>query len=64
MQNNPKAQLAERVIGEPLGDWVRRHREDGRSWQWIANQVLLKSDGKVSITAAYLHRLFADEAVA
>jgi hypothetical protein len=27
------------VLGEPLADYVKRHREDDRSWQWIADKL-------------------------
>lgn len=27
------------VLGEPLADYVKRHREDARSWQWIADKL-------------------------
>jgi hypothetical protein len=62
MNDRPKVQLIEHLIGEPLGDWVGQHRKDGKTCEWIASEVEIKSNGKVSITAAYLHRLFRNTA--
>jgi hypothetical protein len=61
MQATPKAQLIEVLLGEPLGDWVRRHRDDDRSWQWIANQVLTQTNSQVTVTGEYLRRLFGED---
>lgn len=36
---NKTVLLIEKALGEPLVDYLQRHREDDRSWQWIANDL-------------------------
>jgi hypothetical protein len=63
MQAKPtKAETAEHLIGEPLGPWVVRHREDDRSWQWIADRIGKETGGQVTVSDEYLRRLFGEAA--
>ena len=54
----PTTRLAEHLLGEPLGDWVRRHRADDRSWPWISQRLREQTDGQVDITRTWLWRLY------
>jgi len=31
--------LIEKLLGEPLADYVKRHRDDERTWAWIARDL-------------------------
>lgn len=37
--SNRTATLVSTALGEPLLDYLRRHREDQRTWQWIADDL-------------------------
>lgn len=39
VMSNRTETLLGAVLGEPLADYVKRHREDARSWQWIADKL-------------------------
>ena len=59
-QPRPKLELAAERLGKDIGDWVRAHRRDDRSWTWIANR--LASETRVQISDEYLRQLFAESA--
>jgi hypothetical protein len=39
MKQTPTALLLEAKLGEPLADFVTRHRDDERSWDYIARKL-------------------------
>lgn len=55
-----KLELAEQQLGADLGEWVRAHRRDDRSWTWIANRLAVET--RVQISDEYLRQLFAESA--
>lgn len=59
-QPRPKLELAAERLGEDIGEWVRMHRRDDRSWMWIANR--LAGETRVQISDEYLRQLFAEGA--
>ena len=62
MQQTPSTRLAEHLLGEPLGDWVRRHRDDDRSWPWISQRLREETGGQVEISRTWLWRLYGTTA--
>lgn len=59
-QPRPKLELAAERLGEDIGEWIRAHRRDDRSWTWIATR--LASETRVQISDEYLRQLFAESA--
>lgn len=59
-QPRPKLELAAERLGEDIGEWVRTHRRDDRSWPWIATR--LADETRVQISDEYLRRMFAESA--
>ncbi len=57
--SNRTATLISTAIGEPLADYVKRHREDDRSWQWIADNLSEKTG--VRYSRELLRRWYAAE---
>jgi hypothetical protein len=58
-QPGPKLELAAERLGEDIGAWVRAHRDDDRSWAWIASKLAEKT--RVQVSSETL-RLFAQGA--
>jgi hypothetical protein len=52
------ATLIGKALGEDLAEYVRRHREDDRTWQWIADDLSEKTGVKYS--RELLRRSFPD----
>lgn len=59
-QPRPKVELAAERLGKDIGDWVRAHRADDRSWMWIANR--LAAETRVQLSDEYLRQLFTESA--
>lgn len=59
-QPGPKIELAAERLGKDIGEWVRAHRDDDRSWGWIATR--LAAETRVQVSDEYLRRLFAEGA--
>lgn len=62
MQPPTKIEQAEEILGEDLGAWCLRYREDERSWRWIADK--LAEQTQVTITPQWLRHLFSPSAAA
>lgn len=58
----PKLELAELKLGEDVGAWVQAHRQDDRSWRWIADRLADRTG--VTVTAERLRQCFADSGAA
>lgn len=53
-----KAQLAGLILQEPLGSWVLAKRDSGLSWDSIALDLGLATEGRVRYSGEHLRRLF------
>ena len=62
MQPPTKIDQAEEALGEDLGVWCLRHRDDDRSWRWIADK--LAEQTQIVITPQWLRHLFSRSAAA
>lgn len=51
MKQTPTALLIEVKLGEPLADFVTRHRNDERTWDYIARKLREKTDVTFSVEA-------------
>lgn len=61
MKRTPTALLLEAKLGEPLADFVNRHRADERTWGYIARKLRERTD--VTFSDEALRKWFvADEA--
>lgn len=60
MQSTPSTRLAEHLLGEPLKDWVLRHRRDDRGWPWISQKLREVTDGQVELSRTWLWKLYGD----
>jgi hypothetical protein len=58
METGPKLELAAERLGEDLGVWALRHRNDDRSWYWIARK--LQETTGVSITPQWLGQVYGN----
>ncbi|SEB43157.1 hypothetical protein SAMN04489727_1688 [Amycolatopsis tolypomycina] len=56
--SSPSARLASVLLEQDLGDWVRAHRADDRSWAYIARLLHEKTDQQVSLSGEHLRRLY------
>lgn len=59
-QPRPKVELAAERLGKDIGQWVRAHRADDRSWTWIATR--LATETRVRISDEYLRQVFTEDA--
>lgn len=59
-QPRPKVELAAERLGKDIGEWVRAHRNDDRSWTWIATR--LAAETRVQLSDEYLRQLYAEGA--
>lgn len=54
--------LLEVKLGEPLADFVTRHRDDERTWAYIARKLREATDDTVTFSVEALRKWFtADE---
>lgn len=53
-----KAQLAGLILQVPLGTWVLAKRDSGLSWDSIALDLGLATEGRVRYSGEHLRRLF------
>lgn len=53
-----KAQLAGLILQVPLGEWVTDKRDHGHSWDSIALDLGLATEGRVRYSGEHLRRLF------
>lgn len=49
-RRNSPAKVAQAHVPGPLSTWLGSRHEAGRSWQDIANDVHLLTDGQVNVT--------------
>lgn len=56
--DTPSTRLATHLLGEPLRDWVLRHRDDDRSWSWISSKLSAVTEGQVELSHEWLRRLY------
>lgn len=59
VMSNRTATLISTALGEPLAEYVKRHREDSRTWQWIADDLSAKTG--VTYSRELLRRSFGPE---
>lgn len=50
------AQLAELLIGEPIGDYIARHRDDHVSWDTIARLLWADTDQRVDVSGPTIQK--------
>lgn len=52
-------QLAGEILGTPLDEWVQERRDAGKSWDAVAVELALMTQGRVTYTREHLRRLYA-----
>lgn len=58
-QLTPSQHLAELLLRQPLGSWVMSRRPE-TSWERIAQELHVATDGKVALTGESLRRWYGD----
>lgn len=59
---SPAVRLASLLLGEDLGDWVTAQRAEKQSWRHIADRLVDKTNGQVSLTSERLRQLYGAKA--
>lgn len=54
---SPTAMLATEILEEPIEDWIQRHRNDERSWRWIAARLYETTSQQVQISGEHLRQI-------
>lgn len=57
----PTYRLAEVLLGEPLGDWVKAKRRAGGSWRLISMELWRATDHEVVVSFETLRSWFPDD---
>lgn len=59
----PTARLADHILGEPVADFIRARRAEGRSWRMVERDLREATDGQIDVTYETLRTWFPDEHV-